>query len=539
MGRRTTVVVAGLSLVLAACSSVQQDSSDGHSETSEPASAVVLQEPDTVVISSTDPAEVSIRTSEAFFESSDGAIVTSEGSALTAASLAHTYHLPVLVEGEGTVAELDRLGVEWILTVDIQEDYQDVEAIPAGSPYAPATGTEAAQSKEEATGTGTENEKPERDDRVRIVGGDITVEALVDLGEGEAFIAPEKTDRNLDVDVQADSETDLLVLTDGQSPAAIGTARAAGADVMIAPADPRISPEIIERVAERDNVMGIFGTEVPDFEWQLRTAMTGVQLPGGGQTVFDHKRYIALYGAPTTPALGVLGEQDAPGTIARAEASAAEYDALTDDTVVPTLEIIVTVAAGSEGPDGNFSHEAPPEQFVELIEAAGEAGQYVVLDFQPGRTDFLTQVQQYEELLKYPHVGIALDPEWRLGPDEMPLTRIGHVEIAEVNEVVNYLAQFVHDRNLPQKLVILHQFQLQMIRDRDQLDLSNPEVALLIHADGQGSQGAKNATWANLHTDAPEGVMWGWKNFIDEDQPMLSPEETFAIEPMPHFVSYQ
>ena len=153
MGRRTTVVAAGLSLVLAACSSVQQGSSDGQSETSEPASTVVPQEPDTVVISSTDPAELSIRTSEAFFESSDGAIVTSEGSALTAASLAHTYHLPVLVEGEGTVAELDRLGVEWILTVDIREDYEGVETIPAGSPYAPATETEAAQSEEEATGT--------------------------------------------------------------------------------------------------------------------------------------------------------------------------------------------------------------------------------------------------------------------------------------------------------------------------------------------------------------------------------------------------
>lgn len=215
------------------------------------------------------------------------------------------------------------------------------------------------------------------------------------------------------------------------------------------------------------------------------------------------------------------------------------YRALTEDTVIPAQEIIVTVAAGQAGDDGNYSNEGPIDWFIPLIEAAGEAGQYVILDFQQGRSDFLSQIQQYEELLAYPHVGIALDPEWRLGPDEMPLTRIGHVEIDEVNEVVSYLADYVQENDLPQKLIILHQFQLQMIRDRDQLDQSRSEVLLLIHADGQGSQPAKAETWRALHQDAPEGVAWGWKNFFDEDLPMLTPEETYAVEPVPEFVSYQ
>ena len=162
----------------------------------------------------------------------------------------------------------------------------------------------------------------------------------------------------------------------------------------------------------------------------------------------------------------------------------------------------------------------------------------MILDFQPGRSDFLSQIQQYDELLAYPHVGIALDPEWRLGPDEMPLTRIGDVEIEEVSEVAHNLADYVRENDLPQKMIILHQFQLQMIRDRDQLDQSRSEVAFLIHADGQGSQGAKNATWHALHENAPD-VAWGWKNFLDEDLPMLTPEQTFAVEPMPDFVSYQ
>ena len=35
------------------------------------------------------------------------------------------------------------------------------------------------------------------------------------------------------------------------------------------------------------------------------------------------------------------------------------------------------------------------------MDAAVAAGDYVVLDLQPGRTDFLTQAQQYAELLDF------------------------------------------------------------------------------------------------------------------------------------------
>jgi len=85
----------------------------------------------------------------------------------------------------------------------------------------------------------------------------------------------------------------------------------------------------------------------------------------------------------------------------------------------------------------------------------------------------------------------------------------------------------------------LHQFQVQMLRDIDQLDQSRSELAILVHADGRGSQGAKQATWATLLNNAPHIEYWGWKNFYDEDIPMLDPVGTIEVEPQPHFVSYQ
>ena len=57
--------------------------------------------------------------------------------------------------------------------------------------------------------------------------------------------------------------------------------------------------------------------------------------------------------------------------------------------------------------------------------------------------------------------------------------------------------------------------------------------------DGHGSPGTKLETWDVLLPGTPAGMRWGWKNFYDEDMPMLTPEQTLAIAPQPVFVSYQ
>jgi len=62
-----------------------------------------------------------------------------------------------------------------------------------------------------------------------------------------------------------------------------------------------------------------------------------------------------------------------------------------------------------------------------------------------GRTDFLTEARRYEDLLREPDVGLALDPEWRLGPDQRHLEQVGTVDASEVNEVSAWLAGIVRD----------------------------------------------------------------------------------------------
>ncbi len=338
----------------------------------------------------------------------------------------------------------------------------------------------------------------------------------------------------------------LVALSTGQpvdlAPAA--SARAAGATVEDVPGgDPRADVELVDRIsaAPPASVLALspaFG-DVDRLTGRMAVVETGVQLPGGGQVPFPGRHMIALYGTPGTPSLGVLGEQDLDAAIERAKEVASEYDDLVEDPVVPTFELITTVASASAGEDGDYSYEIPPEEIRPWVEAAGEAGVYVVLDLQPGRSDFLTQAQRYESLLTYPHVGLALDPEWRLRPDQVHLRQVGQVGVDEVNEVGDWLAQLTAENDLPPKVFLLHQFQTRMIVDRERLDMSHDELVPLVHADGHGTPGQKLDTYRVLQQDAPAGMRWGWKNFYDEDVPTMTPAETMDVEALPDFVSYQ
>lgn len=272
---------------------------------------------------------------------------------------------------------------------------------------------------------------------------------------------------------------------------------------------------------------------------RLAVAKTGVELPAGGQVLFPGHRLVALYGHPGTASLGVLGEQGLTASIARAKKMAAKYAPLSDVPVVPTFEIIATTAQGSPGKDGDYSGEASVDKLRPWVRKASAAGLYVVLDLQPGRARLLAQAKLYAELLQMPHVGLALDPEWRLGPHDQPRGHIGFVDSSEINTVISWLADLTAKAHLPQKLLVLHQFQLAMIRNEKNLNLRRDEIQVLIHMDGQGSPALKAGTWGAVTRAAPKGVPFGWKNFYDEDDPMLTPAQTMKKKPAPLMISYQ
>ncbi|MFP4234119.1 MAG: hypothetical protein ACLFUG_04235, partial [Nitriliruptoraceae bacterium] len=306
----------------------------------------------------------------------------------------------------------------------------------------------------------------------------------------------------------------------------------------VSAADLRAGRTRTDRLRAADpGAVALVGAVTEEAGWQLATVLEGEPLPGGGFRLFEDERIVALYGSVETPALGVLGEQGVDATIERARTVAAPYGA-DGARVLPTLEIITTIASASPEPTGDYSRRTPIEVLRPWIDRAGEEGLYVFLDLQPGRTDFLTQAKEYEELLLEPNVGLALDPEWRLAPDELHLEQIGSVPAAEVQQVADWLAALTRENRLPQKLLVLHQFRFSMLPDRDTI-AAPPELAVVIHMDGQGPIGAKYQTYEAITAGAEDRWLWGWKNFYDEDVPTPTPEQVLDLDPLPVLVTYQ
>ncbi len=264
-----------------------------------------------------------------------------------------------------------------------------------------------------------------------------------------------------------------------------------------------------------------------------------IDLPFGGKSL-DPYRFIALYGNPDIPALGALGEQDIDKSIERLTTLTAQYQGLSNEQIIPTVEIIATIASAGPTENNDYSQELDIAKLKPWILEAKQRNMYVVLDLQPGRTSFLEQAMQYEELLKQPHVGLALDPEWRLLSEQARhLSTIGSVSAEEINQTSTWLADLVKDNKLPQKLFIVHQFKPSMIIARENMQANRVELKYIIHADGHGNMGQKIDTYTNTQKNLPANISMGWKNFYDEDKPTPTPEQTMSQTPNPVFISYQ
>ncbi|GAA2752566.1 hypothetical protein [Amnibacterium kyonggiense] len=338
----------------------------------------------------------------------------------------------------------------------------------------------------------------------------------------------------------------VVVATDERADAvALATAKAAGATVVAARStdlngDPAVVKAIAAEEDDRVVLVGAAFASRADLAWSVAAARTGWTYADGSQRAWDGRSlHVALYGTPSDGVLGVLGQQSGPATIARVKALSRQYAKRTSRTVSPMLEVIATVAAGGPTDDGDYSSEIDASTLEPYVDRALAAGVPVILDLQPGRSDFLTQAKAYASLLEKPGVGLALDPEWRLGPKQKPLVQIGRVSAAEVNRTSAWLADLVRTKGLPPKPFVLHEFRLTMLQQRQDVVVDRPELDVLIHVDGQGSQPDKQATWRAVRAGAPD-VGWGWKNFLKKDRPVLTPQQTLQqVHPTPDLITYQ
>ena len=267
-----------------------------------------------------------------------------------------------------------------------------------------------------------------------------------------------------------------------------------------------------------------------------REARQAPQLPNGGRRIFPRYRVVAFYGAPQSEELGVLGIGTPAAAARRLHEQSKPYRS-GGRAVLPAFELLAAIAAGSPGADGKYRTRQSGDVIRRYLKAARRANALLVLDVQPGRADFLTEVKALERYLEEPDVGLALDPEWHMEQGETPGDEIGSTDAATVNRVSTYLSEIVRRKNLPQKLLIVHQFTDDMIRNKTDLE-PRRGVALVLNADGFGTQASKISKYAHF-TRGRRGFYHGLKLFYEEDVDLMQPSEVLALRPPPDVVIYE
>ena len=259
------------------------------------------------------------------------------------------------------------------------------------------------------------------------------------------------------------------------------------------------------------------------------------ELPRGGRSLFPQHRVVAFYGAPQDDALGALGV-GTPASAARRLERQAEPYGRPGRTVLPALELIAVIANRDAGDDGMYRARQTDATIARYLKAARKAKALLLLDIQPGASDFFTEARRLERWLREPDVGLALDPEWRVAPGEVPGEVIGRVDSREVNAVTAWLAQLTADGDLPEKLVVIHQFTDDMVDDTTLK--ARDGLQIVLNADGFGTAPVKKSKYDAFTRRAP-GFEPGFKLFYEEDVGLMSPRQVLRLRPPPDFVVYE
>ncbi len=249
-------------------------------------------------------------------------------------------------------------------------------------------------------------------------------------------------------------------------------------------------------------------------------------------------RLVAYYGQPNSTKMGILGEMEPEALMTKLKEQTQAYsDADPDRPAIPTIELITTIAQRDPGPNGKYYHMTSEEDIDEYAELAKKHNAILLLDVQLGRDTALHQVQLLEKWLKLPYVHVAIDTEFHVKEGQTPGIDLGSVDGSEVQEVVDYVSKFVEENNLPDKIVLVHQFTDHAVTNKQEIKpTDNVEVAL--NFDGYGDYGTKMSLYRKFVRNEP--VQYGgFKIFYNKDKPVLTPEEVLQLDPNPAIINYQ
>jgi hypothetical protein len=273
--------------------------------------------------------------------------------------------------------------------------------------------------------------------------------------------------------------------------------------------------------------------------WAATELEVHVQAQNLRRPLFLNNDIIAFYGHPLSVNMGILGRYDMPELNTRLNTLAAEYNAVNGRRGIRKALYIIY---GTAQPGGKIGY-IPDAVLQSYIRFALEHDMLIFIDHQIGRYEPLEALTMMLPYLHYPNVHLALDPEWRT---DKPMRVIGSVSSQEINEVQEVMSAYLEKYRLRgERMLVIHQFDHRMIKDRNEVRTGYKQVVLVHCSDGFGSPALKRSTYA-YNAQAKNMPVKGFKLFYNfnipgagYDSPILSPAEVNELNPRPYLIMYQ
>lgn len=237
---------------------------------------------------------------------------------------------------------------------------------------------------------------------------------------------------------------------------------------------------------------------------------------------------VSYYGNPYVPAMGILGELAPDELVAEVKAKAAAYDALNGSRgVQPALHLVYGTAQHDPGRKGTYLLYMDDDTLKQYIDLACKNHLFIFLDMQIGRSNVRDEIAKILPRLKQSHVQVAIDPEFAMPEGEVPGESIGTLDADQINDAQQLIEDYVGANGLPDKILVVHQFQESMVTRRE-LIKRYPHVRLVMDMDGYGPAEIKRVKFGWYAAPEPYS---GIKLFFKHDPDLMSEQDVLSLNP--------
>jgi hypothetical protein len=256
------------------------------------------------------------------------------------------------------------------------------------------------------------------------------------------------------------------------------------------------------------------------------------------ESPLKNSQMVVFYGSPVSSELGILGMFPPEEAAQRAKAEAEIYDGLNGNRgAFGAMDLIYSQVQAEPTENGLYLRYLDDSTVQEYLDLADKYDLQLILDLQIGRSTVEAEVEKIERFLKNRRVHVAIDPEYAVGPDGIPLDTPGRVYGDDLNRMQDVLTDIVDQNQLPPKMAIVHQYLDDTIQDGGATK-KVPEVDLVLNMDAFGDAREKNEKY-EIFSTRPYASRRSFNIFLQQDERVLSEQEALDLTPPPDAIFYQ